>query len=288
MPETIVTLKVNGKAFACDVRLGKRRCGCKTFAYDRPFDNESGLIGPPVYVCTACKSSHPHRAGIEALLPPRNDWRTPGGTAMAPKPGELWTTLHEEYGYNLDLAADSQNTKCDVFFDGVTPESDALKVNWHGNDLARLMGYHSSSIDPEHVRAHSNPPYTPNGVIETWLQKALEQCAQGVFSTWLIPMSSSVGWFNELVVPYAEWHTFYGRIAFEDPLASNDHENTERSERTSPKQDNLFVIYDPRSNIVGHTAVRHAKTGKRVWTRPDLLENHEIRSQVRTGRIRCL
>ncbi|MCX5748456.1 MAG: hypothetical protein NT062_38875, partial [Proteobacteria bacterium] len=94
--------------------------------------------------------------------------------------------------------------------------------------------------------------------IERWLQKGLSEAARGVFSVFLVPMSSSVGWFNDLVVPYAEWHTFRGRIAFVDPVPGHKREN--------PKQDNLLVIFDPQSHVVGHTAVRSSKTGKVMWT----------------------
>ncbi len=75
-------------------------------------------------------------------------------------------------------------------------------------------------------------------------------------------MATSVAWFNDLIVPYAEWHTWRGRIAFEDPAGSPD------DKRTSPKQDNLLAIFDPRSERVGHCAVRDAKTGERLWERP--------------------
>ncbi len=115
----------------------------------------------------------------------------------------------------------------------------------------------------DEVSAFGNPPYQPLGSVAAWLRKALEQASRGVRSVLLIPMATSVAWFNDLVVPYAEWHSFRGRIEFEDP--------THGAKRTSPKQDNLLVIFDPRSRTIGHAAVRDAKTGARLWTRPDLV-----------------
>lgn len=240
----IVTLKVNGKAFRCGT--------CKGSDFVKQLTRPIEALQ---YACTTCSniavflSEH-----VDELLPPRNDWQTPGGSVMEPERNGLFTTLHEEYHFNIDVAASAKNTKCPSFFDG-SPGRDALVEDW-------WRTLHSNDGDP---RAWDNPPYKPKGEIEKWLKKALEQAALGVFSVHLLPMASSVGWFNDLVVPFAEWQTFDGRIPFIDPLATDD------SERTSPKQDNLLVIYDPQSKVVGHTAVRDAKTGRRLWTRPDVL-----------------
>jgi hypothetical protein len=96
--------------------------------------------------------------------------------------------------------------------------------------------------------------------VKAWLTKAVEQAGRGIASVGLIPMATSVAWFNDLVVPFCEWHSFRGRIAFEDPMPG--------APRTSPKQDNLLVILNPRSTFVGHGAVRSSKTGERLWTHP--------------------
>ncbi len=258
-PPLTVALKVNGKAFRCS--------SCKGSTFVKQLTQPIEALQ---YACMTCfhvtvfLSEH-----VDELLPPRNDWQTPGGSVMEPEKDGLFTTLHEEYGFNIDVAASAKNTKCPLYFDGLTPETDALKNDWIGIDLARCSARHGILVAQPPLamalvrpRVFGNCPYQPKGVIEIWLMKALEQAAKGVFSVWLIPMSSSVGWFNDLVVPFAEWQSFKGRVAFGDPLATDD------SERTSPKQDNLLVIYDPHSKVVGHTAVRDAKTGKKIWTRP--------------------
>lgn len=245
----LVTLKLNGKAFHC------RKCGEPNFVKQ---------ITKPIealqYACVHCFDIAVFMGNdhVDELLPPRNDWQTPGGSVMEPEPGGLFTTLHEEYGFNVDVAASAENTKCPYFFNGLTTHTDALQNDW-------WMVEPSWGLVPKDARVWNNPPYKPKGEIEKWLMKALEQASEGVFSVHLIPMATSVGWFNDLVVPFAEWHSFRGRIPFIDPLGTED------SERTSPKQDNLLVIYDPNSNVVGHTAVRDAKTGRRLWTRPDVL-----------------
>ena len=164
-------------------------------------------------------------------------WRTPQG---------LWDQLHAEYRFDLDAAASLDNTKRSWFFDGSTPARDGLKSPW-------------LAADGHPARVWCNPPYNPRGEIERWLRKGLDELSRGVFSVFLVPMSSSVGWFNDLVVPYAEWHTFRPRIAFIDPAPGHTREN--------PKQDNLLVVYDPRSARVGHAAVRDAKTGMILWRR---------------------
>lgn len=169
-----------------------------------------------------------------STLPKLKDpsWRTPD---------VLWEQLHSEYRFNLDVAASVDNTKLASFFD---VDMDALSRPWD------RMGVPA--------RVWCNPPYNPKGEIERWLQKGLREATRGVFSVFLVPMASSVGWFNDLVVPYAEWHTFRGRVAFVDPVPGH--------ERSSPKQDNLLVIFDPQSHVIGHTSVRSSKTGKVLWT----------------------
>lgn len=260
-------LRKNGKALTC-------RCG-ERLHYEllaRPrFIGEAGVDLSMVYECAnpACKNRVPGEPSIDAQLPPRNDWQTPGGTARAPVEGGLWTTLHREYRFNLDAAADAKNAKVPLYLD---EQYDALTHDWFGPNLvtrARVLqpeatasadSHHAMQILPEDVRAFVNPPYQPKGSVETWLKRGLAQVSLGVFSVFLVPMSSSVEWFNDLIVPYAEWHTFRGRIVFDDPLASDADKK-----RTSPKQDNLLVIYNPHSDVIGHTAVRSAKTGEYLW-----------------------
>lgn len=238
-PSPVVALKFHGKAFIC-------LCGSKTFRLPSPDAFR--------YVCTECKSvcSGEH---YEAFQPPRNDWRTPDA---------IFRALDAEYHFTLDAAASAENTKCPVYY---AEGDDALNLNWYGIDLAaRNEG--AAVLSPWEVRAFVNPPYQPKGAVETWLKKGLDQAAQGVFSVFLVPMATSVAWFNDLVVPYAEWHSFRGRIPFDDPTV-----DVAAEARSSPKQDNLLVIYDPKSTVLGHAAVRCSKTGERLWTRPDLLEN---------------
>lgn len=165
----------------------------------------------------------------------RVDWRTPDG---------VWKALHAEYAFNLDAAASALNAKCPAYFDGETASSDGLLQPW--------------TVAGQPARVWCNPPYNPTGAIEAWLTKGIEQAREGVLSVFLIPMSSSTGWFNDLVVPYAEWHTFRLRIAFEDPTADA---------RENPKQDNLLVVFNPYSEVTGHTAVRCARKGEKLWTR---------------------
>ncbi len=254
-PDNLVTLKVHGKSYACSGTIGGKKCKSKDFLRGTQVDLIAREHDHILYRCVACALvvSGPH---IEEQLPPRNDWRTPGGTEMQPRnPPGLWDTLHREYRFRGDVAASATNTKCRLFYDGSTPDLDGLLTSW-------TFG---RKLEPgEDYCVYDNPPYL-RGAVEAWLAKALEQAALGVKSVHLIPMASSVGWFNDLVVPYAEWHTFRGRIAFEDPLASDD------ASRTNPKQDNLLVIFDPYSSTIGHTAVRDARTGKRLWTRPGII-----------------
>jgi hypothetical protein len=249
----IITLKLKGKAFSCPFRTGKLRCGEKLF-----HPCLSGADAIDKYTCTRCGSTYVDAINdFEPQLPPRNDWRTPGGSAMEPVENGLWTTLHLEYAFNIDAASDANNRKCWQYFDGLTPATDGLLCDWFGDNLPAEL-----------ARVFWNCPYNPKGAVEAWLKQALAQAQKGVFSVGLIPMASSVAWFNDLVIPFAQWHTFRGRIPFEDPFAAVDAEG-KPIQRTSPKQDNLLVIFDPYApdSSAGHAAVRCSKTGQRLWTR---------------------
>lgn len=258
----IVTLKVNGKAYACKNGPVKKRCGSKEFTPDT-HSRETWKCASCGWFITSAMGFH-----VESELPPRNDWRTPGGSAFQLEENGLWTTLHREYGFNVDLAADVNNRKTPLFlYEGFS----ALDRDWTLEEFLNAAVYTNShaydvalaklDIEARGVKAFSNPPYKPKGTIDTWLRKAIEQCEKGVWSGWLIPMSSSVGWFNDFVIPFGQWTTFDGRIAFIDPLATAD------SERNSPKQDNLWVVFDPNATFSGHVAHRSAKTGEYLWRR---------------------
>ncbi len=283
-----VTLKVAGKKYRCASRpsggAGGGRALCKSaeFYVTEAVGGHAGLLRLPAFFTCAVCHHIPDLTGrvVEAKLPPRNDWRTPGGSSDYQLSNGLWSTLHREYRFTVDAAADTANAKCPVWFgptDATAPNAirdlptgaNALLTAWFGAglvDRAEALGVFHFGHDPSQVRVFWNPPYNPLGSIATWLARAIEQAARGVFSVGLLPMATSPAWFNDLVVPYAEWHSFRGRIEFEDP--------TPGAKRTSPKQDNLLVIFDPRSRTIGHAAVRDAKTGARLWTRPDLLAHH--------------
>lgn len=261
-----IRLKVHGALYKCATPVRKttrkgtttKLCGGQLFELNaqQPTDEKA------LYRCLRCDMSrYLDRDSVVEHLPPRNDWRTPGGTKMEPIENGLWTTLHTEYNFNLDAAADAANTKCPDYFDGLTPERDGLLAEWDLSYINNSDGMLVENFMP--ARAWWNCPYIPKGTVKRWLLRALEQAKRNVFSVGLIPMSSSVAWFNELVIPYCEWHTFRGRIAFEDPSASADEK------RMSPKQDNLLVVIDPRSPLVGHCSHRDSDTGARLWTRPD-------------------
>lgn len=259
-----IALKRNGKSFSCPTP----RCRSKNFFVFEQTDIEG--IDLAYYQCAVCQThcKGGPDSGFEEQIPQRNDWRTPNA---------IWQTLHKEYKFNIDAAADRKNSKSAVYFgpeDGSDPdahipdEANGLKCDWFGHDILarqnalRADGGFRGTVRPEDISVYVNPPYNPKGSVATWLQKAIDQAGMGVHSVLLVPMATSVAWFNDLVVPYAEWHSWRGRIAFDDPAG------IESDKRTSPKQDNLLVVYNPNSDRIGHCAVRDARTGEKLWTRP--------------------
>ena len=254
-------------------------------------------------------------AKVDAPPVPQDDngWRTPlsvlAGIAADLAPGKPGAP-----GFDVDAAASEANALAPVFFDG-TEGCDGLLSPWTSD----------GTVGGDPCTVWCNPPYNPKGSVEAWLKKGLAESGAGLprvgggvlsgrvnhgrdfgsLVVMLVPMATSTAWFNELVVPFAEWHSFKGRIAFVDPHIREptpkeiadweaDCEIARRmhsvqppkptTPRSSPKQDNCLVIYRPQTgpfasafnngtavvqrNRIGHTAVRDAKTGKVVWRKP--------------------
>ena len=111
-------------------------------------------------------------------------------------PRGLQRALDHEFGFTLDVAADDKRHVTDTFF---TKADDGLKQEWA----------------PE--TCFLNPPYS---AIKPWLVKALEESRKGATVVALLPVRTSVGWFHDLVLPFAEVRFIRGRLRWEN------HEST--------------------------------------------------------------
>lgn len=85
-------------------------------------------------------------------------------------PDSLFQPLHEEFGFDLDVCATTENSKCARYF---TLEQDALKQEWKGT-------------------CWMNPPFSQLG---KWIKKAYESALAGATVVCLVPVRSNTEWF---------------------------------------------------------------------------------------------
>ena len=110
----------------------------------------------------------------------KDDWETPD---------ELFSELHREFWFDLDVAANAANHKCQVYF---TKENSAFNNKWFGT-------------------VWCNPPYGKE--IGKWVKACHDY--DGV-SVMLLPARTDTKWFHEYIYknPKAEIRFLQGRLKF--------------------------------------------------------------------------
>ena len=111
----------------------------------------------------------------------RADWGTPQ---------EFFDPLHVEFGFTLDVAASSSNTKCLRYF---THADDGLRQPWAPNVC------------------WMNPPYGRG--IEQWREKAYDSAQVGATVVCLVKATPDTQWWHTYA-PYAEIRFVVGRLTF--------------------------------------------------------------------------
>ncbi len=122
--------------------------------------------------------------------------------------------------FDVDLAADSKNTKVDLYIDKTT---NSLNVAWH----------------KESTCGFCNPPYSKPNLPE-FTQKAFQEGLLGYTSVLLVPFDIT-GWFREWVANKAEIWVPNERIPFIEP-------ETGKPIGTPPKG-SMLVLYGPRVQV---------------------------------------
>ena len=105
-------------------------------------------------------------------------------------PDWLFEQLQKEFGFTLDVCANSDNAKCKDF---IPAEQDGLLQNWKGV-------------------VWCNPPYGRR--IGSWIHKALMESCNGVTSVLLLPARTDTKWFHNWVLGKAEIRFIQGRLKF--------------------------------------------------------------------------
>lgn len=134
-------------------------------------------------------------------------------------PIELYEYLNARFNFVCDVAASDHNY---LHLNYLTESYDSLLYGW-----AHLKsGY-----------AFCNPPYSR---ILPWVKKAREAADHGVGTVMLLPVDTSVEWFNELRKLASEiYFIVNGRISF---VRSDNKQKLHGNNRGS-----LFAVFNPRS-----------------------------------------
>lgn len=115
----------------------------------------------------------------------KQDWTTPQ---------DLFDNLNEEFHFNIDLAANSSNTKCERFLGPGSPIcEDFFKIECI-NDIAWL-----------------NPPYGKD--LYKWVEKAYKESLNGNTVVLLLPSRTDVKWFHDFCLK-GEIRFLKGRLKF--------------------------------------------------------------------------
>lgn len=104
-------------------------------------------------------------------------------------PQDLFNRLNDEFHFDTDVCATSENAKCPKFF---SPSMDGLRQDWQGV-------------------CWMNPPYGKK--IGAWMKKAMEAEATVVC---LVPSRTDTKWWHEYAMKASEIRFIKGRLKFGD------------------------------------------------------------------------
>lgn len=147
----------------------------------------------------------------------RDSWRTPP---------ELFAGINAEFRFSGDVAASAANALHQRY---LTEQQDALQIDW-------LQHFGTGFV-------WCNPPYSN---ITPWVEKASQECANGIGTVMLVPADTSVGWFNMARQACTEVRFITGgRLSFiradtGKPVSGNN-------------KGSMLIIWNPYRPAAGHT-----------------------------------
>lgn len=110
-------------------------------------------------------------------------------TVIWETPRDLFQTLDEEFGFELDVCALKENAKCNKYF---SPEQDGLTQEWRGV-------------------CWMNPPYGRE--LSDWMKKAYDASRNGATVVCLVPSRTDTGWWHDYAAK-GEVRFLRGRLKF--------------------------------------------------------------------------
>lgn len=106
-------------------------------------------------------------------------------------PQDFFDELNDEFGFDIDVAATAENTKCANFYDKT---QDGLSKPWDGV-------------------VWCNPPYGRE--IGKWVRKAYEENKrENNYIVMLLPARTDTKWFHDYIYGKAEVRFIKGRLKF--------------------------------------------------------------------------
>jgi phage N-6-adenine-methyltransferase len=120
------------------------------------------------------------------------DKKFESATVEWPTPQKLFDELNAEFGFTTDVAATSENAKCNHYY---TKQDDGLNQRWRGV-------------------CWMNPPY--GRAMVDWIKKAIRETWNGTTTVCLVPARTNTSWWHDLCQKYGEVRFIRGRPKFGD------------------------------------------------------------------------
>lgn len=147
----------------------------------------------------------------------RDSWRTPP---------ELFAGINAEFRFSGDAAASADNALHHCY---LTEKQDALKADW-------IKHFGGGFV-------WCNPPYSS---ITPWVEKANQECINGIGTVMLVPSDTSVGWFNLARQACTEVRFITGgRLSF---IRADTGKPVNGNNKGS-----MLIIWNPYRPAAGHT-----------------------------------
>lgn len=129
-----------------------------------------------------------------------------GGVQTRSTPKDLVQTIEQRFGvaFCVDLAADEQNKKCDLYFG---EQQNSLTVSW-----AQWIHDYFQTNPGNNLCAWLNPPFKH---VAPWMEKCGHESAKGLRIITLTLASIGSNWYNDFVKPHALSLVLRERVAFE-------------------------------------------------------------------------
>lgn len=105
-------------------------------------------------------------------------------------PQDLFDQLHAEFDFQIDLAASTENRKCDHWW---AKDDDSLAQTWHD-------GFQ---------RGWLNPPYS-RGLCAKFIAKAADERRKGFLTVMLLPARTDTKAFHKFIYDAEKWQAREG------------------------------------------------------------------------------